>query len=90
MAFDFLSFAAGLVAGLIAGVLGARLQQAETISALEDKVSFALHELEKTKANRRNATSKYEQPESLELEKLRRELEELNEAIRNMYRRHTR
>lgn len=88
MAFDLISLIAGLVAGLIAGALGARLYRIESMAAMKDKVTSALHELEKLE----NSSNQKREPAAMsaEREKIHELLSELNKEIVNLYRKHTR
>jgi hypothetical protein len=89
MEFDSLSFLVGVVAGLIAGFLGARLQHSELLADMKDRVSLALHQVDEFASGNR-ASSGRSKDNSEQLEELRKLLAELNEELRSLYLKHTR
>jgi len=89
MEFDSLSFLVGVVAGLVAGFLGARLQQSESLAEMKDRVSLALHEVEESQSGNRSSLGS-SKDNSERREELRKLLAELNEELRSLYLKHTR
>jgi archaellum component FlaC len=82
LAFDAVSFTIGLVAGALVGVLAGYLHETETIGELQERVRMVTVQLEKTTSTIRNRTS--EGPAASDL---RRQLEDLQEEIKRLYRR---
>ena len=82
MAFEVVSFTIGLVAGAIVGVLAGYLHETETIGGLQDRVRMAIVQLEKTASRIGNQTS--EEPGASDL---RRQLQDLQDEIKRLYRR---
>jgi archaellum component FlaC len=80
--FDVISFATGVVAGGLVGVLAGYLHETETIGELQEKVRMAMVQLEKTTSTIRNRTSK--EPAGSDLQ---RQLQELQDEIKKLYRR---
>ena len=82
MPFDVISFATGIVAGGLVGVLAGYLHETETIGELQEKVRMAMVQLEKTTSAIRNRTSK--EPAGSDLQ---HQLQELQDEIKKLYRR---
>lgn len=82
MPFDVISFATGIVAGGLVGVLAGYLHETETIGELQEKVRMAMVQLEKTTSTIRNRTSKEPAGSGLQ-----HQLQELQDEIKKLYRR---
>jgi hypothetical protein len=80
--FDVISFATGIVAGGLVGVLAGYLHETETIGELQEKVRMAMVQLEKTTSTIRNRPSK--EPSGSDLQ---HQLQELQDEIKKLYRR---
>jgi len=85
LGFDFVSFAAGVVAGALVGVLGGYLHETETLGELQERVRAAVLQLERIGSRTRDEAS--EEPARVEL---RRQLQELQEEIKKLYRKQDR
>lgn len=81
MTFDFASFATGLVAGGLVGVLAGYLHETETIGALQERVRTAMLQFERVSSGMRDKRN-----EDRVNADLRRELAALQEEIRRLYR----
>ena len=82
MPFDVISFATGIVAGGLVGVLAGYLHETETIGELQEKVRMAMVQLEKTTSTIRNRSGK--EPSGSDLQ---HQLQELQDEIKKLYRR---
>ena len=82
MPFEMVSFAIGIVAGGLVGVLAGYLHETETIGELQEKVRMAMVQLEKNPPSARSRTGG-EPAES----DLQQQLQELQEEIKKLYRR---
>jgi hypothetical protein len=80
--FDIISFVTGVVAGGLVGVLAGYLHETETIGGLQEKVRMAMVQLEENTPLVRNRTGK-----ELAGSDLQRELQELQDEIKKLYRR---
>jgi len=82
LAFDFASFATGLAAGALVGVLAGYLHETETIGELQERVRIAMVQFERISS---------EAPGSIDEKSagadLRRQLSELQDEIKKLYRR---
>ncbi|WP_455363417.1 hypothetical protein, partial [[Eubacterium] cellulosolvens] len=72
LAFDFASFAIGLVAGALVGVLAGYLHETETIGELQERVRIAMVQFERISSASRRRTD-----EESAAADLRRQLSEL-------------
>ena len=82
MPFDVISFATGVVAGGLVGVLAGYLHETETIGELQEKVRMAMVQLEKNISTAPNRTGK--EPAGSDLQ---HQLQELQDEIKKLYRR---
>jgi hypothetical protein len=82
LAFDFASFATGLVAGALVGVLAGYLHETETIGELQEKVRIAVVQFERISSETRARINE----ESAGAD-LRRQLSQLQDEIKKLYRR---
>jgi gas vesicle protein len=88
MAFDILSFLAGIAAGAVTGALAGLLHSLENTADLQEKLRHVTKEVERVKrtiASKPSAASGRE--ESAEVDSLYRDLNEIHEEIRRMYQR---
>jgi len=85
MVFDFLSFAAGLVAGGLVGVLAGYLHETETLGKLQEEVRGAV-----LRADRIASRTSEELGEERARLELQRQLAELQEEIKKLYRKQNR
>ena len=82
MTFDFASFAAGLIAGALAGGLAGYLHETETVGELQERVRIAMLQYERITSRIRSRAAQ----ESVDAD-LRRQLAELQDEIKKLYRR---
>ncbi len=82
MAFDLVSFVAGLAAGAAVGVLGGYLHETETIGELQERVRVAMVQFERMTSSTRVRTS-----EAVASADVRKQLLELQDEIKKLYRR---
>jgi hypothetical protein len=82
LAFDIISFAAGIVTGSLVGVLAGYLHETESVGELQERVRMAMVQLEKTTSTIGSRTG--EGPAGSDL---RNQLQELQDEIKKMYRR---
>ena len=82
MPFDVISFATGIVAGGLVGVLAGYLHETETIGELQEKVRMAMVQLEKNISTASKRTGK--EPAGSDLQ---HQLQELQDEIKKLYRR---
>jgi hypothetical protein len=80
--FDVISFATGIVAGGLVGVLAGYLHETETIGELQEKVRMAMVQLEKNISTVPKRTGK--EPAGSDLQ---HQLQELQDEIKKLYRR---
>lgn len=85
MAFDLISFVAGLAAGVLVGVLAGYLHETEMIGELQERVRTAMIQFERITSATRSKTG--EAPVTSDL---RHELLELQDEIKKVYRRQDR
>ncbi len=85
MTFDLVSFLIGIVAGAVTGVLAGYLHETETVGELQERVRVTTLQLDRV-------TSKPGQSEGHESEfaDLHSQLQELQNEIKKLYRRHGR
>jgi hypothetical protein len=81
LAFDAISFTIGLAAGALVGVLAGYLHETETIGELQERVRMATVQLEKVTSTIQSRTG--EGPVALDL---RRQIQDLQDEIKRMYR----
>lgn len=81
MPFDVISLLSGIVAGGVVGVLAGYLHETETIGRLQEKVRMAMVQLEKSPSAIQKGTG---EPAGGDLQ---RQLVELQDEIRKLYRR---
>jgi len=82
LAFDLVSFMTGLAAGAAVGVLGGYLHETEAIGELQERVRIAMVQFERTTSSTRTRTS-----EAAVSSDLRKQLLELQDEIKKLYRR---
>ena len=85
MAFDLVSFVTGLVIGALVGVLAGYLHETETVGELQERVRMAMVQLERITSSTRSPAS-----EGAVSSDLRRQLLELQDEIKRLYRRSAR
>jgi gas vesicle protein len=86
MVFDILSFLAGIAAGGLTGVLAAMLHSLESTADLQEKLRQVTSEVDKIRSTIGSATSHAtEQGSRSELDELNRDLNEIQEEIRRLY-----
>jgi len=86
MAFDLISFVVGVAAGALTGALAGVLHSLERTADLQEQ----LRKVKREVVEMQTLGSGNENPRKLRLDKLDRDLEEIHEEIRKMYRRTTR
>jgi hypothetical protein len=82
MVFDFASFAGGLVAGALVGILAGYFHETETIGELQERVRIAMLQFDRMASGPPNELS-----EEAARAEVHRRLLELQDEIRKMYRR---
>jgi len=86
MAFDILSFLAGIAAGAVTGALAGVLHSLENTADLQEKLRHITKEVERVKRTITSNTSAVsEREESAEVDELYQDLNEIHEEIRRMY-----
>ncbi len=85
MAFDFVTFAAGLAIGATVGALAGYLHETETIGELQERVRVAMVQFERIASTSRGRSR--EEPANSEV---RKQLSELQDDIKSLYRRRER
>jgi len=85
LVFDFVSFAAGVVSGALVGALAGYLHETETLGELQEQVRSAVLQVERIASRTREEAG--EEPARTEL---RRQLLELQEEIKKLYRKQDR
>jgi len=85
LAFDVVSFVTGLVTGALVGVLAGYLHETETVGELQERVRMAMVQLERLTSSTDSRTGQ----EDISLD-LRRQLVELQDEIKKLYRRSSR
>jgi len=86
MSFDVLSFLAGIVAGGITGALAMVLHKLEQTADLQERLRQVTQQVDRM----RRTSPDSAQNQSAETAQLRKELDEIHEEIRRMYKRSTR
>mgnify|MGYP006270144423 CR=1 FL=1 len=92
MVFDVVSFLAGVAAGLLTGALAGVLHGLERTARLQEHLRQITKEVEKirSRAMLSGGSESGEPNEKLKLDELQRDLDEIHEEIRRMYRKTTR
>ena len=91
MVFDILSFVAGVAAGAVTGALAGILHGLESTADLHEKVRSVTKELEKIRSGlTSNNPEVSEQNAKLKMDELYKDLNEIQEEIRRMYKKTTR
>lgn len=91
MVFDILSFVAGVAAGGITGALAGILHGLESTADLHEKVSGVTKELEKMRSGlTSNNPAVGAEDAKLKMDALYKDLDEIQEEIRRMYKKTTR
>ena len=88
MAFDVLSFLAGIAAGGLAGALAMILHGLEKTADLQERLRRVTQEVERMH-NAFSNSSTNDSNQKTRSQELRRELDEIHEEIRRMYKRST-
>jgi gas vesicle protein len=88
MAFDVLSFLAGIAAGGITGALAMILHGLEKTADLQERLRRVTQEVERIRNASSDSTSS-DSNQKAQATELRRELEDIHEEIRRMYKRST-
>ena len=86
MAFDLISFIVGVAAGALTGALAGVLHSLERTADLQEQ----LRKIKREVADMQTIASGNENSRKPRLDKLDRDLEEIHEEIRRMYKRTTR
>ena len=90
MAFDVVSFLAGVVAGLVTGGLAGVLHDLESTADLQEKLRLVSKEVERMTGRLAPSDSKSKDSEQSDVDRLQRDLDEIQEEIRKMYKRSAR
>jgi len=85
LTFDLVSFATGVVSGALVGVLAGYLHETEALGQLQERVRSAVLEVDRIVSRTRDEAG--EEPARVEL---RRQLLELQEEIKKLYRKQDR
>ena len=86
MVFDILSFVAGVAAGAVTGALAGILHGLESTADLQEKVRGVTKEVEKMRSGLSSNNPDFrEQDVKLKMDELYRDLDEIHEQIRRMY-----
>jgi gas vesicle protein len=88
MAFDVLSFLAGIAAGGLTGALAMTLHGLEKTADLQEHLRRVTQDVERMGNASSNSTSS-DSNQKAKTQELRRELDEIHEEIRRMYKRST-
>lgn len=88
MFFDVVSFLAGVAAGAVTGVLAAVLRGLESTADLQERLRRVTKEVEKMRSmtSPSSGSGLNESQARSKIEELQRDLEEIHEEIRRMYR----
>jgi gas vesicle protein len=89
MVFDILSFLAGVAAGAIAGALAGILHGLEGTADLQEKLRQVTREVEKMKRGVASTSELKEDVARSQLGSLSRDLDDIHEEIRRMYKKGT-
>jgi len=89
MPFDVISFLVGVAAGALTGGLAAMLYGLESVADLQDRVRRVTREMQRLNDN--SLPQDANQPDSkFKMKELQRDLDEIHEEIRRMYKRTSR
>jgi len=86
MVFDLISFIVGVAAGALTGALAGVLHSLERTADLQEQLRKVKREI----VEMQSLSSRNENPSKPRLDELDRDLEEIHEEIRKMYKRTTR
>ncbi len=89
MAFDVLSFLAGIAAGGLTGALAGTLYSLEKTADLQERIRHLAREIDTFGANLSSPDSAKDPGSKAKAVELRRELDAIHEEIRRMYKRST-
>ena len=90
MVFDILSLVAGVAAGAVTGALAGILHGLESTADLHEKVRGVTKELEKMRSGLTSSNPDFnEKGAKLKMDELYRDLNEIQEEIRRMYKKTT-
>ena len=89
MAFDVLSFLAGIAAGGLTGALGAALYGLEKTADLQERIRHLARQIDSLGPNLSSPNGLKEAGSRARVTELRRELDAIHEEIRRMYKRST-
>jgi len=89
MAFDVLSFLAGIAAGGLTGALGAALYGLEKTADLQERIRHLARQFDSLGPNLSSPNGLKEPGSKARVTELRRELDAIHEEIRRMYKRST-
>jgi uncharacterized membrane protein (DUF106 family) len=87
MAFDVSSFLAGVVAGIVTGGLAGLLHSLERTADLQEKLRKLSKEVERMTSRGSPNDFKARESSPPEVDRLQKELDEIHEEIRRMYKR---
>jgi archaellum component FlaC len=87
MAFEIISFLAGVAAGIITGGLAGLLHGLERTADLQEKVRLLSKEVERVSRRQGSSNSKSNADIRPDVDRLQKELDEIHAEIRKMYRR---
>ena len=89
MAFDVLSFLAGIAAGGLTGALAGALYSLEKTAHLQERVRHLARQIDSLGANPSLPSGLKDAGSKAKVNELRRELDAIHEEIRRMYKRST-
>jgi len=87
MAFDVLSFLAGIAAGGLTGALAGALYSLEKTADLQERVRHLARQVDALAANLSSPNGSQDPASNANVKELRRELDAIHEEIRRMYKR---
>jgi gas vesicle protein len=85
MVFDILSFLAGVAAGAVTGALAGILHGLESTADLQERLRQITREVENMRSMVSSHTSNVSERDASEIDQLYRDLNEIHEEIRRMY-----
>jgi hypothetical protein len=89
MAFDVLSFLAGIAAGGLTGALAAALYSLEKTADLQERVRRLARQIDTVDPNLSSPSGSKDSGSKANVNELRRELDAIHEEIKRMYKRTT-